>query len=196
MKILFTCFVLVLFSCDGENLEEEYTEFYRLNESRLGIEIIDEELGIKFKPPGNWNLMPSELSRKTESQMKNPFEKNFSYQPVYLFFNDSSGTLLSIGYVEHPDSLMNPSVKLNHYKNLLSNKFKADELAVSNFKHSDIRFSQFKNERGNFINYKIIFSNIKKDIIQFDCTIPKKDFEDEAILLKACIGSINLIKTN
>jgi len=187
--------VFVFVSCGGKDSESEYAEFYRLNEYRLGMEIIDEELGIKFKPPGIWNLMPAELSKKTESQFKEPNEKNFTYQPVYLFFNDSTGTLLSVGYVEHPDTLMNPPVKLNHYKNLLSNKFKADELVVSNFKHAGISFSQFKNERGNFINFKIIFNNLQKDIIQFDCTIPEKNIEDENTLLKASIGSINLVQT-
>ena len=149
IQILLVCSIFVFNSCGDKESESEYDEFYRLNESRLGMEVIDEELGIKFKPPGNWNLMSSELSRKTESQIKNPNEKNFTYQPVYLFFNDSTGTLLSVGNVEHPDSLMNPSVKLNQYKNLLSNKFKADELVISNFKNAGISFSQYKNESAN-----------------------------------------------
>lgn len=196
LLILFTV-LLVVSACGNKDDGMDYVEFYKLNESKLAAEVIDQTLEIGFKPPMNWSLMPAELSRKTETHLRNnnPQEQQFAYQPVYLFFNDSTGSLMSVGFVDYPDTVLNSVVKLNYYKNLLSKKYQGNKLVVSNFSHTNISFSQFKNEKGNFINYKIIFSNPQSNIVQFDCTIPAKHLEEELNLLKACIGSIKLVRT-
>lgn len=191
---LFLLFILTLYliSCDRSRDEDDYYEFYSTDKSKLAAEIIDQKLGVKFNPPLNWSLRPAELSIKTESKNKivNPEAKYFAYQPKYLFFNDSTGSLLSVGLVDYPDTALTPNMKYNLYKNLLSNKYKKDNLSIADFSRANVDYTLFKSEKGNFVNFKIIFENKTKGIIQFDCTITKNHLEKEQEFLKSCIGSI------
>lgn len=201
--LIFLRYLFILLSIcycsENKNRNIDFKDYVSKDKSKLAAEIVDKKLRIKFNPPLNWLLKSSELSKKIESRTKiaNPQEKNFIYQPVYLFFNDSTKSLLSVGFVDYPDSSMDINTKLNYYKNILSNKFQAnqsDNFEIRNFTYSDIDFTQFKYETEKFVNYKIVFSNLKNSIIVFDCTIQKNKIEEESELLKASIGSIKLIR--
>lgn len=188
--------LMVLICCKGNESDWYSGDFYSNDHTKLFSEIIDVDLGIKFNPPLNWVIQSAELSKKIESSNKiiGAGQKSFSYSPVYLFFNKQTGSLLSVGFVEYSDSSDNMGTNLVNYKNLITNKYRNDKLSIGSFTKSTIKFSQFKSEKENFVNYKIIFNNSANKIIQFDCTIQKDNLNTEREFLKAAIGSIQLLK--
>ena len=194
--ILFVAaFLFVLSGCSKKNNDMPAYRNLKFDKSKLAAEISDEKLKIKFNPPINWQIIQPEFSRKVESFSKNSesTEKNFFYTPVYLFFNDSTNSLLNVGYVDSPDSSLSLNDKLNYYKNLVSNKYHPYNLTVDEFVHSNIHFTKFKYEIGNFINNKIILKS-KNFIVTFDFTILKKNYNKELEYIESAISSIKLIE--
>ena len=192
LQIIAVISFVSIYSCSG-NKSGEDDEFYSNDKSKLGIQVVDKDLGIKFYPPKNWLLMPSSLSKKIEARkgMVNTSDK-FVYQPTYLFYDDSTKGILSIGKVTTSDTTLSRDVKLNYYKSIISSKYKNNELTVDDFSYSNISFTQFKFKKENLVSLKLIFENSKKEIVQLDYTI-LVDFQDSFNdVIKSSIGSIKL----
>ena len=185
---------LLFTSCGKKGNGSGENEYFTFDSSKLGIEVADQDFGIKFSPPKGWNLRPTSISKKIESRgsNENPAE-NFIYQPVYVFFNDSTGGLLSVGKILSGDSTIAKSARINYYKDLLNKKYKDDNLTSANFINSRIYFNQIKFSKHNLVSYKIVFANPNNDVIQFDYTIPQNFMETTEEFIKASIGSIKLL---
>ncbi|MEJ5350402.1 MAG: hypothetical protein WHS65_02300 [Melioribacteraceae bacterium] len=196
MRIKFTCIILSLIVISGcsKKSNDEFNFRKRIDKSKLAAEITDEKLKIKFNPPINWQIKQPEFSKKVESFSKNSEsnEKNFFYTPIYLFYNDSTNSLLNVGYVDSPDSSLSLNDKLNYYKNLISNKYHLYNLSVDEFANSNIHLTQFKYEIGNFINNKVVVKS-KNCIVTFDFTVLKKNYNKEFEYIESAISSIRLI---
>ncbi len=192
LVLLFVSSLLFFISCgDGKNGESDLSDFIAFDKSKLGIEVVDQSMGIKFLPPNGWDLKQSSISRKVESRGASINQHdNFFYQPIYIFFNNSIGGFLSVGKVETNDTTISKSARLNYYKGLLNAKYKDNNLSVGNFIHSKIYFTQLKFRKENLISYKIIFENFSGDIIQFDYTVPKDLLESANLSIKSSVGSI------
>jgi len=120
-------------------------------------------------------------------------ELNFSYIPVYVFFNDTTNGLFSAGKVEGGDSLLTKSARLNYYKSALADKYNNNKLAIENFINSRIAFTEIKLEKENLVSIKLLFLNQNGDVIQFDYTIPANQLPSVEDAIKASIGSIRLM---
>jgi hypothetical protein len=186
--IIFLSFLVI--SCGKGNNDQNDSDFFSSDKSKLGIEVIDQELGIKFYPPIRWELRQTSISKKIESRDSSNPNDHFVYEPTYVFFDNSSGGLLSVGKVVTNDTALAKSARLNYYKGLISTKHKNDKLSSGNFIHSKIYFSQFTIEKHNLISFKLVFENRAGQIIQFDYTIPSGYLENAQPLIKSSIGSI------
>jgi hypothetical protein len=185
--------LFLLIKCSGEGTDKSGEDFYINDQSLLGIEVIDKDLGIKILPPKNWILMPSSLSKKIEARNgMNNNQDNFIYQPVYLFFNDSTGSVLSVGNVLTVDSTLSKYSAINYYKSLLSTKYKNNDLTIGSFTKSNIAFTQFKFKKENLVSIKLIFENSRHEIIQADYSFPQLYANSLDGLIKASVGSIQL----
>ncbi|PKL82044.1 MAG: hypothetical protein CVV24_12170 [Ignavibacteriae bacterium HGW-Ignavibacteriae-3] len=178
-----------IISCNKGSSDQGDSGHFSFDKSKQGIEIVDQELGIKFNPPKNWELRQTMVSKKIESGGSNPGDQ-FIYHPTYIFFNDSTGGLLSAGKVETSDTSLAKSTRLNFYKGLINSKHKNDNISAVNFVHSKLYFSQFRVEKQNLISYKLIFENTAGEIIEFDYTIPLTHLEGTQPYINASIGSI------
>lgn len=175
-------------SCSDKKDSADNDSYFSFDKSKVGIEVADQELGIKFNPPAGWDLTPSSISKKIESC--GAANDSFIYKPTYIFFNDTTGSLLSVGKVITNDSTLSQSSVLNYYKGLISSKHKNDKLAIGGFVHSKIAFTQFEIRKENLLSFKIIFENTSNEIIQFDYTIRQNSFDKSESAIKASIGSI------
>ena len=195
MKIMNLIVVVVIssfivISCGKGKNDQNDSDFFSFDKSKLGIEVVDQELGIKFNPPINWELRQTSISKKIESRDASNPNDHFVYEPTYVFFDNSTGGLLSVGKVVTNDTTLAKSARLNYYKGVISKKNKNDKLTGANFIHSKIYFSQFILEKQNLISYKLVFENRSGQIIQFDYTIPAANSETAQPLIKSSIGSI------
>ncbi|MCX6167815.1 MAG: hypothetical protein NTX65_00625 [Ignavibacteriales bacterium] len=185
---LFSSFIII--SCGKGKNDQADSDYFSFDKSKLGMEVVDQDLGIKFYPPISWELRQTLISKKIEARdVANPGD-HFIYEPTYVFFDNSSGGLLSVGKVVTNDTSLAKSSRLNYYKGLISTKHKNDKLSSSNFIHSKIYFSQFTIEKQNLFSYKLVFENNAGQIIQFDYTIPSGYLETAQPLIKSSIGSI------
>ena len=186
---------LILVYCREKNSGEADTvDYVSFDRSKLDIEITDLDLGISFSAPRSWSFKQTSISNKTESRGSavNPSD-NIIYKPTYVFFNDSTGSLLSVGKIITEDSSMAGPARINFYKSLLISKYKNDKIKVVNFINSRILLTQFKIERQNLVSFRIIFENARQEIIQFDYTVPLGRLESDYPSIKSSIGSLKLL---
>lgn len=189
LAIILVAGTALISSCKKGNADEDDSEYFSFDKSKQGIEIADQELGVKFYPPKNWDLRQTMVSKKIEARGSNP-EDIFIYHPTYIFFDDSTGGLLSVGKVVTSDTMLTKSTRLNFYKGLISSKHKNERLVSESFVHSKLYFSQFIIEKQNLISYKLIFENNAGEIIEFNYTIPADHLEGSHPFIKASVGSI------
>lgn len=198
MKIIKLRYLILLFaaylfiSCSGKkSQEEEAANLFSFDKTKIGIEISDGLLGIKFNPPLDWDLTPSSLSKKIENR-NNPGD-GFIYEPVYVFFDKANGSVLSCGKVNSTDTSAAKSSEINFYKGLLSTKYKNSNMSMHTFVHSQITFTLVKFEKENLSGSKLFFQNSSGQIIQLEYSFRKDSEELVSPAIKASIGSIRLI---
>lgn len=192
LNILLLLSSMLIFNfCGKEGSEESETDFYLFDKSKIGISVADQELGIKFSPPKNWELTPASLSKKIES--RNNQGDTFVYQPIYVFFDDSTGSLLSVGKVTPTDSTMSIGSRLNFYKSMLIKKYEDQESDFDSFVHSKISFNQLRLQKENLVSFKIFFQNKQFEIIQLEYTLRKENFSGDDPYIKSSIGSIKFL---
>ena len=201
MRLKYICLIITFLSlifiegCSSKKSGNEDSDFFSTVKSLRGIEVDDNDLGIKFYPPKEWMMMQSSLSKKIESRTGiAKADDNFVYQPVYVFFNQTIGGFLSIGKVVTGDSSLTINSRINYYKGLISTKYKDNDLSIGNFTKSGIKFSQFRFKKENLVSLKIIFENTNNEIIQMDYTVPKENLEKSLASIKSSIGSVELLK--
>lgn len=180
--------ILVFYSCSKNEKIEEVN--FISDSTKIGIETVDYDLGIKFNPPKDWELQPASLSKKMESNSS----ESFFYQPIYLFFDKNNKAILSVGKVQSSDTSLSKSSQINYYKSLIINKYKNNNLNYTSFTKGKIHFDKISFDKEKFVSYKIIFQNESNDIIQFDYSF-KKDMKEKIIsFIQASIGTIETLK--
>lgn len=196
IKLIVISLLLILILQCGDDKKNNIDDLSNLkvDNTKLASSIVDSKLGIKFKPPIKWKAKEVEFSKKVENFSKNQnSSETFFYNPVYLFFDDSTKSLLSVGYIESSDSTLSITKKMDSYKKLINDKYHSYNLKVKEFDYLNIPFTQITYERGNFISNKILFI-ANKMIISFDFTVLKDYYNSEIKFIKATIGSIELLK--
>ncbi len=180
--------IIIIYSCSKNNKREEMN--FINDSTKIGVETIDYDLGIKFNAPKDWELQPASLSKKMESNSS----ESFFYQPIYLFFDKNNKAILSVGKVQSTDTTLSKSSQINYYKSLMISKYKNNNLSYAPFTKEKIHFNKINYEKENLISLKIIFLNRDDEIIQFDFSF-QKDRKDELItFIQASIGTIETLK--
>ncbi|KUG27068.1 hypothetical protein ASZ90_003084 [hydrocarbon metagenome] len=191
LKILILPLILIIFlSCEDERTPEKI--FYATEINQLTEKTIDINIGITFRAPNNWDLRSSEISKRVERSKGIIGE--FVYNPSYIFFDDSTTSVLNLGKVIPPDSLLGREDVLNIYSQILVSKHANElEYEVDQFAKDGIKFTQFSIDQGSIISKRLIFQNKFQDIIQFEFTSKATLFNSEYEKIKQSIGSITLL---
>ena len=186
--------IILLGGCKSKSVVSNSVEYFTNDKTKLGIEVADQELGIRFFPPIGWELKQTLISKRPMGVSKSSQQGgNFAYTPIYIFFNDSTSGLFSAGKVEGGDSSLTKSARLNYYKSDLADKYKDNKLLIGSFINSRISFTYIKLEKENLISIKLLFMNQTGELIQFDYTIPANRLPLVENAIKASIGSIKLM---
>lgn len=180
-------------SCEDEKVPEK--KFYSTKTTDLAQKTTDFDLGIIFNSPKNWDLRSTEISRRIENKRGyKGIKGEFIYEPSYVFFDDSTTSVLSLGRVEPPDSLKGRSGLLNFYSQILvSKEIGENDNEVDQFVKDEIKFTQFTLDRGSIISKRLVLQNKFDDLIQFEYTSRKNFFDSEYQKILQSIGSIILL---
>jgi len=186
--------LILLAGCKSKPEVSVSAEYFSNDKTKLGIEVTDQELGIRFSPPIGWELKQTLISKRAMSGGKSSqLGMNFSYNPIYVFFNDTTSGLFSAGKVEGGDSSLTKSARLNYYKSALADKYKENKIVIGSFVNSGIAFTHLKLEKENLFSIKLLFMNKIGDVIQFDYTVPANRLPHVIAAINASIGSIKFM---
>lgn len=180
---IFLNFFLVLsiiqISCNKKELS------FHVNPSLLEKTFDSVELAIKLRIPKGWNS----ISKKEYLQIKNKLSKNFQIKitPLEIYLNKKNGNSCIISKF---DKDKNIKYIIKDYKEKLNKYYSNSEIRFGVFYSKKIKFYQFKLTSKNFINFKLIFYNKYKEIIQIDYITSFKNYEKELHSIESSIGSI------
>lgn len=187
--------VLMIAGCGKNGSDDDGgVDFYSDDISKTGMEVSDQVIGIKFNPPADWNLKSTEIASRVAA--RNAMSGTFVFKPLYLFFNDSTGSILNIGKVENGDTLKTADQKFETYKNLTGSNLHKEKISLNTFSHNGIVFTRYRIEKGNLISNRLIFRNTGGEILQFEYTSPKAQYQAEYPAVISSVGSIKKIRAD
>lgn len=186
-------FILLFSSCDEDKIPSKI--FFSQENAFLSPKTTDFDLGITFASPIKWDLRNTEISKRIEGRGNTKgFDGDFIFSPSYVYFDDSTNSVLSLGKVIPPDSLVeNPQVMNIYSQILVSKKSIETDYEIDQFSKDGIKFTQFSIDRGTIVSKRIVFQNKFNDIIQFEYTSRKNFFDSEYQKILQSIGSITLL---
>lgn len=187
--------VLFLVACDNSKESSKPDELkFNVDEAKLGSEITNESLGVKFNPPLSWNAIDSTLIAKMKGQLKTQTVRNDSIKVTLkdVFMKQENRSLLSISKLSFNNSITSPK---EFYDEKVTNKFsRASLFKRGEFLKDDIKFIQYLVQNGGNVNFKLLFNNEDNETIQFDYILNKKNYSNQLRAIESSIGSIKLIK--
>lgn len=195
LSILLIITSLLLQFCGEDKSIDKNSEKVIPKEESLSDVIIDEELGISYRIPLQWNLMSSELSERYVARLDSEqFDGNFIvYQPKAFYFNSDISGLLRIGSITKNltsvetelsvDSYISRFRKFNPIKDFERKTIQTDNLVIT----------QLVIKKSNLISFKNIFMNNQNRIIQFDYSIQEKDYENQKKKIHSSLVSIQTL---
>ena len=116
--ILLLALSLLVLSCgDKKTSDDIKTEEVKVDEKTLSDIIIDEELGISYQVPLQWELMSSELTERYVARLDSEkFDGNFIvYQPKAFYFNSGISGLLRVGSIDKNKEADEKELTIQHY---------------------------------------------------------------------------------
>lgn len=188
--------IILTISCGKEEIAEKpESNLLKVDSSKIGIQIVNNNFGISYSPPLGWELMPSELSERYVARLnKEKFSKDhFVYKPLNIYFNKINSGLLSVGIVELSSDKWQDSVDVNYYSAQLEKNYPNNMIEKMILNTDQLKIIQLKLEKANLITLKNLFQNESGQIFQFDYSIQKKLLEKENGAIQSSIASIKLL---
>ncbi len=116
--IPFLALIILISSCEDK---KEVSKKSITVVSELSKIIIDENLGISYQVPLNWNEMPASLSEKMVGRVTKKGEDEFIiYTPKIFYYNKDNSSLLRIGEIKFKNNLSSDSLSVDTYSVLFS----------------------------------------------------------------------------
>lgn len=193
LPFIFIISVILLVSCGKENEQSETDLELKVDTTKYGKFINDNEYGIAFYAPNGWQMMKSEMSEKNESLInKRKAKERYLYKPKYVFFNDSTRCFLSVGDVIDSSKDGKEESPITGYSEMLISKFKENNYTFDEVEFNGIPAQQLIITMPKITSYKIFFSNNSNRLFQFEYTVPNEFLSDEKIAISSSISSIQL----
>ena len=194
--ILLLAISLFVLSCsDRKTSEDIKTEEVKTDDKILSDIIIDEELGISYQVPLQWELMSSELTERYVARLDSEkFDGNFIvYQPKAFYFNSGISGLLRVGSVDKSEDSEEKELSVQYYITLYKKFNSSKNIKQKKIQTNNLVITQLIIEKSNLISFKNIFMNKNDKIVQFDFSIQQKDYENSKSAIETSLASIKIL---
>ena len=194
--ILLLAISLFVLSCsDRKTSEDIKTEEVKTDDKILSDIIIDEELGISYQVPLQWELMSSELTERYVARLDSEkFDGNFIvYQPKAFYFNSGISGLLRVGSVDKSEDSEEKELSVQYYITLYKKFNSSKNIKQKKIQTNNLVITQLIIEKSNLISFKNIFMNKNDKIVQFDFSIQQKDYENSKSTIETSLASIKIL---
>ena len=191
--ILLFAFSFLILSCgDDKNSDDIKTEEVKTDDKVLSDIIIDEELGISYQVPLQWELMSSELTERYVARLDSEkFDGNFIvYQPKAFYFNSSISGLLRVGGIDKSKESEEKELSIQNYITLYQKFNSVQNIKQKKIQTDNLIVTQLIIEKSNLLSFKNIFVNKNKKIIQFDFSLQQKDYFNNKHAIEISLASI------
>ena len=191
--ILLLAFSFLILSCgDDKNSDDIKTEKVKTDDKVLSDIIIDEELGISYQVPLQWELMSSELTERYVARLDSEkFDGNFIvYQPKAFYFNSSISGLLRVGGIDKSKESEEKELSIQNYITLYQKFNSVQNIKQKKIQTDNLLVTQLIIEKSNLLSFKNIFVNKNKKIIQFDFSLQQKDYDKNKHAIEKSLASI------
>ncbi|MBN1897355.1 MAG: hypothetical protein JW827_01140 [Spirochaetes bacterium] len=177
----FFCFLLLI-SC-GKN---EVT--FRVDKNLLKEVYESMDTGIQVWIPRGLE----KISKRQQSLVKERIKKDTLIQIELeeFYINMKDGIFCFISTFKEPGKI---SRVVNEYKEKLAAAYPDSKIRYAAFYSRGIDFHQFQVVSAKFVNYKLLFFNRNRDIIQIDYIIPFQYYKEQLRSIESSIGSIRLL---
>jgi len=191
-RSLIIVIISFLLSCSKQDKASppQVTELtFEVDSTKLELASVDQNLGIQFNAPKGWTPITQSLFVKFSKQDSTIFLKgtHFMINPSSIFLNKDDKSLLYISQIQG----IGDSTSVDKYKDLIQRNFSPTK--VGDFFKENILFTQYLIQDEIRINFKLLFFNSNKQLIQFDYIAPKNAYVLELKAIESSIGSIKLI---
>ena len=190
--LLFAYSFLILSCGDDKNSYDIKTEKVKTDDKVLSDIIIDEELGISYQVPLQWELMSSELTERYVARLDSEkFDGNFIvYQPKAFYFNSSISGLLRVGGIDKSKESGEKELSIQNYITLYQKFNSVQNIKQKKIQTDNLLVTQLIIEKSNLLSFKNIFFNKNKKIIQFDFSLQQKDYDRNKHVIEISLASI------
>ena len=195
LSILLIITSLLLQFCGEDKSIDKNLEKVVPKEESLSDVIIDEELGISYRIPLQWNLMSSELSERYVARLDSEqFDGNFIvYQPKAFYFNSDISGLLRIGSITKNLTSVETELSVDNYISRFRKFNPIKDFERKTIQTDNLVITQLVIKKSNLISFKNIFMNNQNRIIQFDYSIQEKDYENQKEKIHSSLASIQTL---
>lgn len=197
-----TVFSLIIFSLPGcQNQKEPETGLrqiqFNVDSNLLSQEVIDSSSKFLFMPPKEWKLINKKLFKdvldKNNLQLKQ--EEKILIAPLYIFMDDSMNCLLNISRIQlKEENKSQTKSTIAIYEEELLRKFGKEKLKRAEYLKGNLAITQYLINENNEVNFKIIFFDENKNLVQFDYVTSLDVYPKEIKAIESSIGSIQLLK--
>jgi len=191
--IFLLAFSFLIVSCgDDKNSDDIKTEEVKTDDKVLSDIIIDEELGISYQVPLQWELMSSELTERYVARLDSEkFDGNFIvYQPKAFYFNSSISGLLRVGGIDKSKESEDKELSIQNYITLYQKFNSVQNIKQKKIQTDNLLVTQLIIEKSKLLSFKNIFVNKNKKIIQFDFSLQQKDYDKNKHAIEISLASI------
>lgn len=191
---LFTTIFLLQYCVEDKTIEKK-SENVVPKEEILSDIVIDEELGISYRTPLQWDLMSSELSERYVARLDSEqFDGNFIvYQPKAFYFNSNISGLLRIGSINKNNTSEETELSIDSYISRFRKFNPIKDFERKTIQTNNLVITQLIIKKSSLLSFKNIFMNNQNRIIQFDFSIQEKDYEVEKEKINSSLAAIELL---
>ncbi|MCX8010596.1 MAG: hypothetical protein N3A61_05540 [Ignavibacteria bacterium] len=179
---------------DGtKNISNEL--IFNIDSTLIGEKISDIKYKFELHPPKNWSGVSESIFKQIYSRIQTlQTQEQISYIPLYLFFDEANGSMLSVNQIIIQNDSMSFVKKMKIFEDGLKQKFDSSFIKGGSFKKENNDFYQFLIRNNEFVNFKITFESDNRYLINFDYIVPVKVYQNEIKAIESSIGSIKINK--
>jgi hypothetical protein len=179
----------VLLNCTKDKKKEEpETLIFNVDSLLIGEQYTNEELGISFCPPREWNQLSSDLMSSIEQslqEMEDSSSVDIILQNVFLNQKNSSICFLST----FQKTMSSAQIREAYLKELFAGDIQGS-ITEGSYMHNGFNIRQIIHVQDDQVTIKLICIYDDEHIFMLDYIVPSKFYEQNIRVIESSIGTL------
>ncbi|MHC1739275.1 MAG: hypothetical protein AB9882_14815 [Ignavibacteriaceae bacterium] len=163
---------------------------FNIDTSLISSTITDTSFLVKFNPPKFWTSNKSTFRLFLESELN-----GLNPERIYFFSDNIDSAYLKISRIPKPDTFPSDKNIFKDYDTLIKSALGNFILKSGNYLKDGFTVHQYLIDKSGYISFLLLFSNTKGEILSFEYTAGKGNYQKVLKSIESSIGSIKLIQS-